>query len=328
MGTTPTSSGGFVVSSDTPNSPPPPSSSVKSVVPPSPAPVKGGSKKNMLIGLVVVFLLVSTGLVFVFVNQQQSLNDIRNRAYSPPPIPERCDGIATPTAGCVGGSWYCNNQGKWGCDMGGTITGTCPDPTLTGGGDPCRINGVAVSCREVGMIRCNCGGNVWVAGSAQGGTTCSDLCEGVGYTCGNSCREHEEPAVSPTPTRTPTATPTGTATPTATVTVTPSVTITSTPTGTVSVTPSGTPSVTLTPTPTQIVYAACNGSCTVNADCGGSLVCLDRVCRNPSCVESSSCSCGSAVPTPKIPVAGTGPSVLGATAIAGGFFLLLLGLLF
>lgn len=73
------------------------------VIPPEPAPENlivpqetpppstphSGSKKaasrKTIIGLVIVFLLVSTGLGFVFVNQQNSLNDIRNRAVTPTP---------------------------------------------------------------------------------------------------------------------------------------------------------------------------------------------------------------------------------------------------
>jgi hypothetical protein len=76
------------------------------------------------------------------------------------------------------------------------------------------------------------------------------------------------------------------------------------------------------------VYAGCNSACTVNTDCASGLVCIDSACRNPSCTEKTSCQCDeiAVAPTPQTPVAGTGPSVLGAAVIAGGFFLLLFGL--
>lgn len=95
------------------------------------------------------------------------------------------------------------------------------------------------------------------------------------------------------PTKTPT--PTTTTTPTQTPTSTPTGTPTGTPTETPTQTPTGTPGPTntVTPTPTtQMVYAP----------------------PAPS--------------TPNIPVAGTGPSVLGVSVIAIGFLSLLLGLLF
>jgi hypothetical protein len=241
---------------------------------------KKSGKKGVLMGLVILFLLVSTGLVFVFVNQQQSLNDIRNRAEAP--------------------GLYPGVDSRESCsEAGGSV--------VTEPGAECGCGGYRVECligSQHYFIKCETNPNA---------------------NCGGEGTPTPTPGNSNTPTQTPTVTPTGTITITQTPTVTPTgtVTITQTPT----VTPTGTPSVTLTPTPTQIVYAACNYACTVNADCGGGLVCLDKVCRNASCVDSASCSCGAA-PTPKIPIAGTGPSVLGATAIVGGFFMLLLGLMF
>lgn len=167
----------------------------------------------------------------------------------------------------------------------------------------------------------------------------------------------------PTPTGTPGKTPTNTPTPTATPTpavcnspcsvnddctgdnvcfegfcrnpvctgesdcVCPGATATATPTPTN--TPTGTPVPTSTPTPTPVTVATCNEACTVNTDCGTGLVCLDNVCRNPSCSEEADCLCEeiAVVPTPKIPVSG-GTSLMGAFTIGGGFLLLLLGLLF
>ena len=129
-------------------------------------------------------------------------------------------------------------------------------------------------------------------------------------------------------TSTPTRTPTPTATPTVTITGTPSITLTPTPT-----VPGYSYSQSsyqgYTPTPTPASYAACNYACTVNTDCGTGLVCLDSVCRNPSCPESATCVCSeiAVVPTPQVPVAGA-PSLLGVGVTVAGFFLLLLGFLF
>lgn len=84
---------------------------------------------------------------------------------------------------------------------------------------------------------------------------------------------------------------TPTPTPTGELTPTP----TSTPTNTPTPTPTSTPGPTATPTPTPLPGA-------------------------PTPTPTPA--------TPKVPVAGSGPSVLGATVIAGGLLLLLLGLAF
>ena len=81
-----------------------------------------------------------------------------------------------------------------------------------------------------------------------------------------------------------------------------------------------------TPTPT-VYITGCNGSCSVNNDCSGGLVCIENSCRNASCTEKTNCSCEiAAVPTPQTPVAGIGPSILGASVIGSAFLLILLGL--
>lgn len=123
-----------------------------------------------------------------------------------------------------------------------------------------------------------------------------------------------------TPTPTPTPTPGPTATPTPTPTPGPTATPTPTPRP-------GEP----TPTP----KAACNRGCTSTADCSSGLTCLENVCRNASCQIKTNCICDVAAgptptptipPVPKVPVAGSGPTVLGASIIGGGLLLLLLGL--
>lgn len=96
---------------------------------------------------------------------------------------------------------------------------------------------------------------------------------------------------------TPTTTPAPTATPTPTVTPTPTPTATPTPT------PTPRPTATPTPTPTPASQA--------------------QITPSPKAIAEVA---PTAAPTPKIPVAGAGPSVLGAATIAGGLILLLLGL--
>ncbi len=106
----------------------------------------------------------------------------------------------------------------------------------------------------------------------------------------NQCRIELTFAVStPTPTPTGEATPTPTGTPADTPTPTP----TGTPGPTATPTPTGTSGPTSTPTPTLPPGA-------------------------PTATPTPA--------TPQVPVAGSGPSVLGASIIAGGILLLLLGL--
>ncbi|MBI5449235.1 hypothetical protein HY948_02850 [Candidatus Gottesmanbacteria bacterium] len=132
------------------------------------------------------------------------------------------------------------------------------------------------------------------------------------------------PTSTPTPTAGPTATPTPTPTPGPTATPGPTSTPTPTPR------PGGP---TPTPGPSK---AICNQSCTATSDCSSGLTCLGNVCRNASCDTKTNCTCDVAAgptptptipPVPKVPVAGTGPTVLGASVIGSGLLLLLLGLI-
>lgn len=83
-----------------------------------------------------------------------------------------------------------------------------------------------------------------------------------------------------------------------------------------------------TPTPTPPPPVGCSYACTLNSDCTTGLVCVGGVCRNPSCTSQADCVCvvAAAQPTPKIPVSGSGPSILGASIIGSGLLILLLGL--
>lgn len=116
----------------------------------------------------------------------------------------------------------------------------------------------------------------------------------------------------------------------AAATNTPTHTPTNTPIDTPTSTPTGTPGNTATPSPTTAPLASCNNTCVINTDCTSGLVCMDGACRNPSCTEQTDCTCTvveeTAAPTPEVPVAGTGPTVLGISVIGGGILLLLLGL--
>ncbi len=95
-----------------------------------------------------------------------------------------------------------------------------------------------------------------------------------------------------------------------------------------------------TPTPTVITNAPyCGSTCTSNSDCPSTMICLissgasTGICRNPSCVSESSCSCTityanptarpSYAPVPEVPVSG---SILPTAAFAGfGIFLIAIG---
>lgn len=140
----------------------------------------------------------------------------------------------------------------------------------------------------------------------------------------------QTPTNTPTRTPTPSITPTGTLTPTATPTHTPTPSNTPTRTPTQTPTPSNTPTGTLTPTmtpsPTNTpAPGACNTTCSSNSDCMNSYICSAGHCRNPQCTEQPNCACYF-VPTPKVPVTGTGTTIVGVAVVAGGIILLLLGL--
>jgi hypothetical protein len=137
--------------------------------------------------------------------------------------------------------------------------------------------------------------------------------------------------------------------PTSTPTLTPTVTPTNTPT----VTPTSTPAPTSTPTPTPTIQTGCYSNCTSDSNCGGSMVCqsisgINR-CVNSSCPYSSNCVCESPTSTPtltpttapqtyvaqapsptptQVVLLQAGVSTPTWTAVAGGAFMILLGVLF
>ena len=154
---------------------------------------------------------------------------------------------------------------------------------------------------------------------------------------------------SPTPIITSTPTPIITSTPTPIITSTPTPIITSTPTPIITSTP--TPIITSTPTPTQqsSELSVCDASCDNDSGCRSGMICATiegiKRCRNPECISEYSCNCPVVVvtatpkpivqqvvvtatpaPVPQTPVAGI-PSILGASTIVGGIFLLFLGFL-
>lgn len=91
-----------------------------------------------------------------------------------------------------------------------------------------------------------------------------------------------------------------------------------------SINPTSTPTLTPTNTPAP---GACSASCNSNSDCANNLVCTGGMCRNPECSEQPNCACYF-VPTPQVPVTGSGTTLIGIGVIAGGIILLLLGLAF
>ena len=126
-----------------------------------------------------------------------------------------------------------------------------------------------------------------------------------------------------------------TGSPTPTLTGSPSPTPTSTPTGTLTSTPTNTPTPTAITSQAlrlhqrQYLYLAVTTARTVNADCRSGLVC-DGGPAAMKAVRKTNCSCDVAAMPPyaKTPVAGTGPSILGASVIGVAFLLILLGLAF
>jgi hypothetical protein len=107
-----------------------------------------------------------------------------------------------------------------------------------------------------------------------------------------------------TPTATATATSTSTATATATSTATSTSTATATSTSTSTAVATGTPTPTL---------ASCNNTCDTSDDCRSGLTCSEGVCRNPSCVDRSNCTCTIArTSEPEMPNAGVSlPTIAG-----------------
>jgi hypothetical protein len=235
-----------------------------------PSPKKRVVSKGALIGILLL-LVIALPIGVYYVSQQDSLNDVRNRANEPP----------GPYAGVT-------NRAE--CKAAGGTDAVEPGAECGCGGYrlECVINGQYYKMGCEYNPNADCGGD---------------------YSYSQGTYQTNTPTT--TPSSTPSHTPTGT----------PSVTLTPT------LTPTGTPSVTLTPTPTPNL-SICNSGCTVNADCAGGLVCIEGFCRNASCTEKTSCQCETTTPTPQTPIAGTGPSILGASVIGIGALLLLFGLAF
>lgn len=141
-----------------PNEPPPP---------PVDKPKKSGAPKGMIVGLVAMFFLLTTGLAFVFVNQQQSLNDIRNQAANSlyPPIYNSCITLCQGNQTCITSQCLpllnptpttvdpktpvCGNQMNcpdgWEC-TGSTVPGTSGSFTLK----YCEVSTTVVQCSPSG----------------------------------------------------------------------------------------------------------------------------------------------------------------------------------
>lgn len=247
----------------------------------------------------------------------------------------------------VAGVVKCKSDGKGGyvADKDDPVYANATSETLAQVNAQCiaqKMGTGAFLCKEgvKGYSGGACTANNGVAFNGNLGCFCGTVQVDTGtghqsYTSTCGC-DKEKPVTENTPTpttvhtNTPTRTPTATATPTVTPTVTPTTiyTPTHTPTGTPGNTSTATPTITATPTATPTPQVGCNSACTVNTDCSSGLVCIDSACRNPSCTEKTSCQCDEVFipPTPQTPVAGSGPSVMGAMVVAGGFFLLLFGL--
>jgi hypothetical protein len=227
-----------------------------------------------------------------------------------------------------------------------TITTGTPTPTPSGCNQDCNYTvHPAITC-QTELI---CVSQSQLLGA-------SGLCRNPNCPNETSC-QCLTPTPTPTGTLTPTPTPTDTPTPTITPTPTPTPTGTPTPTPQQWASCNGTcttnsdcqsglvcinnscrnPSCTgQTNCQCQVAVVTtqappptgCNNSCTLNTDCSDGLVCIGGACRNPSCTSQADCICvvAEAAPTPKIPVSGSGLSILGSFIIGSGLLILLLGL--
>ena len=329
-------------------------SSENTIVPPDNTPKEKSKpktkKKSGILIAGLVLLILTLPVAIYYVTQSPQFAEIRSRATTTSVYPK-----TIVQYGCVGGSFVNVQKVGYSCSVcthGGTMT--CDGPSGGSGGDPCTVKysddtSASVSCSEANMIRCNCGGEAWVGG--RPGVTCAQMCACAGIQC-TQC--------SPTPTATttgnPSDTPIHTSTPTGTgmITGTISPTNTATPTGTETNTPTNTNTPTPTNTSTTPIPGTCDASCGSDSECESGLSCLTvtgvKRCRRAACSDHLDCSCPStatpttyvtttssyaslvssttptAQPTPKIPVAGIGPGVVGVLSVTGSILLLILGL--
>jgi hypothetical protein len=338
-----------------PETPPPPSaesfivppndpiSSENTVVPPNnetkekPKPIKKKKRGILIAGLVLLILTLPVAIYYI--TQSPQFAEIRSRATTTGTYPNSCPN--TDSSCQVGGS----NYREWLPNH--VICGTCTD------GD----NVCGTWEGEPGVIKSACClGSCTVTGS-QYPWTFEDYClsthtsnrEACYHSATDCARVHPcNTTGTPTSTGNPNNTPTHTSTPTGTVTITPTDTDTSTPTGTDTNTP------TPTNTPTTPIPGACDASCGSDSECESGLNCLTvtgvKRCRRAACSDHLDCSCPStatptvyatttssyaslistatptAQPTPKIPVSGIGPGVVGTLSVTGSIILLILGL--
>ena len=283
-----------------------------------------------------------------------------------PTVISGCPGIKNwkPGKAPLTPSIKCNTNGTIHDFYGYCVFYHCPQGCGTGGcgeGDP-GVWWEFGPCNSGKLNSTECGQIDTIFGNLSGGpgnycipeTGCDALIQ-----CGGSCTggptatpKPKTPTKTPTGTTAPTATPTGTTAPTATPTGTTAPT--ATPTGTTA--PTATPTTTNTPAP-----GTCDASCDNDSNCESGLSCITSTgvkrCRKSACPDESDCSCPAATatpityyagntplptrasliasvptatptsqPTPKIPVAGVGPGIVGVLSVAGSIVLLLLGL--
>lgn len=274
-----------------------------------PLPKKKLDKKTLILGIIVVFLLLSIPLALIVVKQRQ---EVRKQAEGNS-VSVSC--VSRPSDN----SCSDNTQQFYGLNIVHTFDSVerctycqshqneieCQGAALVGQLDTC---GKTASCTPVGQCTANTSdGAHCVCGFTQTIPNCSvvqlDCLNGaypgggiangtIAWNCTGPCGGAE---VTPTPTVTEAPTPTVTSpitpTPTATGVITPTPTVTSAITPTVTGAPTATPTTGPTATPTPIPGCA-DKQCNTNADCPSDFpYCFDRPSDSISvklCVKNTS----------------------------------------
>lgn len=207
----------------------------------------------------------------------------------------RCTGPTPPTRGYDGpdAGDFCSGNS---CDVGSAFSSSCYVNHYVSKetDDPTVTDPVktGVGSSSLGLQNC---------GAEQIDVTCEGKSDSVSRRYTQDCGEKTIAEKTPTPTTKKTNTPT------------PTTPVTGTPTSTPTNTPTGTPTSTATPTPTSPP---------------GSTPTPTHTPTPTPPPGSTPTPTPTTPPTPNVPIAGAGPSVLGASVVAGGFLLLLLGLIF
>ncbi|MFZ2025440.1 MAG: hypothetical protein WAV51_04100 [Microgenomates group bacterium] len=316
-----------------------------------PIPEKKKSGKGFFIALLLFFIL-TLPIAIYYVTQSPQFAEIRSRATTVYPTPTTLPGAKTCTTSARSGA----------CGPGGAyyLSDWLPNHVICGTCDRAdNFNTCGTWQGEAGINKSECCGSAcfgdfpWTFENQCLSTKTSnrEACFHVEADC-----NRVQPCKAPTATIGPTSPPGPTDTPGPTETPTETPIPTSTPTNTPgpTETPTETPIPTSTPAP-----GMCDASCDIDSNCNSGLSCVTTTgvkrCRTASCPDNADCSCSQITPTtysvngipvptrvslitvnttitptnqptPKIPVAGVGPGLIGSITAIGSVLLLLIGL--